>query len=69
MMTAKEKALKLISEFNSIIFNREGDHDITLDVDCAIKCCNEVLGYMGSDRGYAFWAEVKDILIKFRDAP
>ena len=21
--------------------------------------CNEVLGYMGADRGYAFWTEVK----------
>lgn len=67
MMTPKEKASELISKFNSIIFNREGDHDIKLDIECAIICCNEVLGYMGSDRGYAFWAEVKSNLIKMRD--
>ena len=61
MMTAKEKANELLEKFSNAAGSWiEGRK-------CAIICCNEVLGYMGSDRGYAFWAEVKDILIKFRD--
>jgi hypothetical protein len=27
--------------------------------ECAIITCNEVLGYMGADRGYEFWTLVK----------
>ena len=26
---------------------------------CALITVNEVLGYMGADRGYTFWEEVK----------
>ena len=26
--------------------------------------CNEVLGYMGADRGYEFWTSVRDIINK-----
>lgn len=26
---------------------------------CALICCSEVLGYMGADRGYEFWYQVK----------
>ena len=44
MITPKEKARKLILKFGRLL---------------AIECCNEVLGDMGSDRGYAFWSEVK----------
>jgi hypothetical protein len=44
MMTAQQKADELIA-----IFGKE----------LAIKCCDQVLGYMGADRGYAFWSEVK----------
>lgn len=32
--------------------------------DISQYICNEVLGYMGADRGYLFWSEVKDILNK-----
>ena len=46
-MDANKKANELIE-----IFGKE----------LAIKCCDEVLGYMGADRGYAFWSEVKFIL-------
>ena len=27
--------------------------------------CNEVLGYMGADRGYEFWCYVRDIIRKY----
>ncbi len=30
----------------------------------AINCCDEVLGFMGADRGYSFWVEVKQELEK-----
>ena len=49
-MLPKEKAEELIGIFNS--------------VELAIKCCDEVLGYMGADRGYLFWTEVKEELLK-----
>lgn len=47
MQTAEEKATELVSIFG---------------VELAIKCCDQVLGYMGSDRGYDFWSEVKYLL-------
>lgn len=30
----------------------------------ALICCNEVLGYMGADRGYEFWTSVKQEIEK-----
>jgi hypothetical protein len=30
----------------------------------AIETCNEVLGFMGADRGYSFWVDVKTELEK-----
>jgi len=33
-------------------------------IDSAIICCDEVLGYMGADRGTQFWIEVKEELKK-----
>lgn len=47
-MTAEQKAEQLIDTFK--------------DVNLAIACCNEVLGYMGADRGTIFWTEVLNIL-------
>lgn len=32
--------------------------------ECALICCDEVLGYMGADRGYSFWQEVKQEIEK-----
>ena len=51
-MKEAEKANELIDKFGSITL--------------AIECCNEVLGYMGTDREYIFWNEVKAILIQKR---
>lgn len=68
-MTPKEKALKLIS-MNELIVLAETGHKLTFDERegiakrQAIETCNEVLGYMGADRGYAFWAEVKQEIEK-----
>jgi hypothetical protein len=59
-MTPKEKAEKLVdtyrmyTEFSSIHAAKQ----------CALICCDEVLGYMGADRGTAFWQEVKQEIEK-----
>ena len=68
-MTPQEKATKLIS-MNEIIVLAETGYKLPADERKgiakrqAIETCNEVLGYMGADRGYAFWLEVKEELEK-----
>jgi hypothetical protein len=68
-MTAQEKAIKLLA-MNEIIVLAETGYKLTMDERIAIakrqaiNCCDEVLGYMGADRGYAFWVEVKEELQK-----
>ena len=56
-MTPKEKALELFDKFN----NPDTTHYpyVHNAQQCALICCDEVLGYMGADRGYEFWTEVK----------
>jgi len=68
-MTPQEKATKLIS-MNEIIVLAETGHKLPVDERKgiakrqAIETCNEVLGYMGADRGHSFWIEVKQELEK-----
>jgi len=68
-MTAQEKATKLIS-MNELIVLAETGRKLTMNERIgiakrqAIETCNEVLGYMGADRGYSFWVEVKQELEK-----
>ena len=64
-MTPQEKALQLYSQYEQL------GKDFTRGVSmkefakqCALICCNEVLGYMGADRGYEFWNEVKQEIEK-----
>lgn len=61
-MTPKEKAKELIDYFCNLKQTKLSDYSIiylpTAKV-CALKVCDEVLGYMGADRGYEFWSEVK----------
>ena len=55
-MTPKEKAEELYDKMlNSDIMNMTK----YCAKQCALLACSEVLGYMGADRGYAFWTEVK----------
>ena len=70
MRTAEEKARELIYKFYYILPNN-GSFISTKNPDelrynqsanCALIVCNEVLGDMGSDRGYLFWSDVKDII-------
>ena len=60
-MTPLEKALELLTTFQQTSF-KMGDHSTIYTPTAklhALKCCDEVLGYMGADRGTEFWNEVK----------
>jgi len=63
-MTPQEKAIKLIS-INELIVLAETGRKLTMDERKgiakrqAIETCNEVLGFMGADRGYEWWMTVK----------
>ena len=56
-MTPKEKATELYVKYYNLIESPYEKHNRTKQ--CALITCNEVLGYMGADRGYEFWTEVK----------
>ena len=59
-MTPKDKAGDLIVKF---IKHSRAEKDITpiqSAKQCALIAVDEILGYMGADRGYAFWKEVKN---------
>ena len=66
MITPKEKAIELVDKFENYSF-MDIDARIssfTSAKQCALICCNEVLGYMGADRGYEFWTNVKQEIEK-----
>jgi hypothetical protein len=55
-MSPKEKAEELVNRMMDgfiFIFNKD------ISKKHALIACDEVLGYMGSDRGTEFWQEVK----------
>ena len=58
ILTPKDKARELIDKHN--VFSETEQEAI----QHAIISCNEILGYMGADRGYAFWSEVKEEIEK-----
>lgn len=64
-MTPKEKALELYSRYE--VLGKDFTRGVSMKEfakECALICCNEVLGYMGADRGYEFWEEVKQEIKK-----
>ena len=61
-MTPAEKALELVTIYSRIL---PMNQTTILDYkNCALICCNEVLGYMGADRGTEFWTSVKQEIEK-----
>jgi hypothetical protein len=68
-MTAQEKAAQLSATAELIVLAEVG-YKLTpternsIAKRYAINCCDEVLGFMGADRGYSFWVEVKQELEK-----
>jgi hypothetical protein len=66
-MNAKEKAEELVNKFMETKSLKLSDYsriEFPTAKQCALICCDEVLGYMGADRGYEFWTEVKEELLK-----
>ena len=65
-MTAKEKAESLVREYYDLTLIVEADDYINQYTakQCALILVNEVLGYMGADRGTEFWEQVKTELKK-----
>ena len=61
-MTPKEKANELLDSFWLLSLTKEQAKQ------CALICCNEVLGNMGADRGYIFWLEIKQEVEKLSPA-
>ena len=66
-MLPKEKAEELVNKFMEIKSLKLSDYsriEFPTAKQCALICCDEVLGYMGADRGYEFWTEVKEEFLK-----
>ena len=63
-MTPKEKAEALVNSYRFILINEDtecGNEILCTSIakQFALITVDEVLGYMGADRGYIFWEEVK----------
>ena len=64
-MTEQEKALQLYNDAYERWANElSHDKNKLIAKSIATYVCDEVLGYMGADRGYAFWQEVKQEIEK-----
>jgi hypothetical protein len=67
-MDPKLKAKALVLKFSEYSKNSLNDNSVFTPCrnakECALICCDEVLGDMGADRGYTFWTEVKQELEK-----
>jgi len=59
-MTPQRKANELINDFwQQITYKLGEDTSKQRAIKCSLICVEEVLGYMGADRGVEFWNEVK----------
>jgi len=63
-MTPKEKAKELVNKYNLVVLDTALGGSNRRVKQCALICCDEVLGYMGADRGTEFWVEVKQEINK-----
>ena len=59
-MEAKQKAIELVEKYRVESWVISRDHD----KQCALIAVNEILGYMGADRGIEFWEQVKSEIEK-----
>lgn len=65
MITIKAKASKLYRDaYTRWCYELSHDKNVLIAKNICEYICNEVLGDMGSDRGYLFWTEVKDTIQK-----
>jgi len=65
-MTAKEKAIELVEKFSPFVDCdvKFKDSELENARQCALIAVNEILGYMGADRGTEFWQQVKSEIKK-----
>jgi hypothetical protein len=59
-MIPQEKAIELYNKYE--LLGKDFTRGVSMKEfakECALITCNEVLGYMGADRGIEFWMEVK----------
>jgi hypothetical protein len=59
-MTAQEKAVELYNRYFDL--GRDFTRGVSMKQfakECALVCCDQVLGYMGADRGHQYWTAVK----------
>ena len=64
-MTPQEKAVELYTKYDEL--GRDFTRGVSMREfakECALVCCDEVLGYMGADRGHQYWTEVKEQIQK-----
>ena len=64
-MSPKEKAEELVEKFYPHVQWKLGQEDCLIRAkQCALIACDEVLGWMGADRGTEFWEDVKSEIEK-----
>ena len=59
-MTPEQKAVELYNRYFDL--GRDFTRGVSMREfakECALVGCDEVLGYMGADRGHQYWTEVK----------
>jgi hypothetical protein len=62
-LTAEEYAQKLYRDaYMRWCYELSHDKNVLTAKNICEYICNEVLGYMGADRGYEFWCNVRDVL-------
>ena len=64
-MTPQEKAVELYTKYDEL--GRDFTRGVSMREfakECALVCCDQVLGYMGADRGHQYWTEVKEQIQK-----
>jgi hypothetical protein len=63
--TPEQKAVELYNSYFDL--GRDFTRGVSMKQfakQCALICCDEVLGYMGADRGHQYWTEVKEQIQK-----
>lgn len=65
MLEPKEKAEELVKyflELKNIKLSDFSKIEHPTARKCAIKVCDEVLGFVGTDLGYLYWSDIKRII-------
>jgi hypothetical protein len=64
MITAKEKAQELYRDsYTRWCYELSHEKNVLTAKSICKYVCDNVLSYMGADRGYEFWSEVRNIII------